>query len=175
MRLVAFFLLLNLASCSGHNLKSYHNENPKINLRNFFNGNIYGQGIVQDRSGQVIKRFNVDIKASWNEDTATLDEKFTYSDNSKSTRIWTLKETKPGHFEGLASDVIGVAKGETEGNVFYFEYKLDLPVGNSNYKVNFEDWMFLLDENTLMARSYMDKWGINLGEVTIIMKKKDLK
>ena len=35
-------------------------------------------GIVQDRSGKVIKRFKVDIKASWKDDIATLDEKFVY-------------------------------------------------------------------------------------------------
>ena len=75
-------------------------------------------------------------------------------------------------YEGRADDVIGTAKGETAGNAFYFEYILDLPVDDTTYKVNFKDWMFLLDKNTLIARSYMSKWGFYLGEVTIVMNKK---
>jgi hypothetical protein len=45
-------------------------------------------------------------------------------------------------------------------------------VGDTTYEVNFEDWMYLLDKNTLLARSYMNKWGFDLGEVTIVMNKK---
>ena len=75
-------------------------------------------------------------------------------------------------YEGRAADVIGIANGETAGNVFYFEYDLDLPVGDTTYKVNFADWMYLLDKDTLLARSYMNKWGFDLGEVTIVMNKK---
>ena len=141
-------------------------------MREFFNGEIYALGIVQDRSGQVIKRFKVDIKASWTGSKAILDEKFTYSDGTKSSRVWELKEVGSARYEGRAGDVVGVASGETAGNVFYFVYNLDLPVEETTYVVNFEDWMYLLDKNTLLARSYMNKWGFDLGEVTIVMNKK---
>ena len=159
MRIFYIILLLFLSSCADHSIKSYSDELPKINLREFFNGEIYALGIVQDRSGRVIKRFKVDIRASWIGSKAILDEKFTYSDGTKSSRVWELEE-------------VGVASGETAGNVFYFEYNLDLPVDETTYEVNFEDWMYLLDKNTLLARSYMNKWGFDLGEVTIVMNKK---
>ncbi|MBC7538456.1 MAG: DUF3833 domain-containing protein [Bacteriovorax sp.] len=172
MKLLVFIFLLILISCSNHSASKYQNEVPKINLSEFFNGKIEGLGIVQNRSGKVIKRFNVDILASWNGNKGTLDEKFVYSDNTKSTRVWQLNEISANIYEGSAGDVLGVALGETAGNTFYFRYNLDLPVGNSSYKVHFEDWMYLLDKNTLLARSYMTKWGINLGEVTIVLTKK---
>ena len=172
MRIFCIIALLLLSSCTDHSIKSYSGAEPKINLREFFNGDIYALGIVQDRSGQVIKRFKVDIKASWNGNKAILDEKFVYSDGTKSSRIWELKEVGMSTYEGRAADVIGIANGETAGNVFYFEYDLDLPVGDTTYKVNFADWMYLLDKDTLLARSYMNKWGFDLGEVTIVMNKK---
>ena len=172
MRIFYIILLLLLSSCSDHSIKSYSGEEPKINLREFFKGDIFALGIVQDRSGQVIKRFKVDIKAYWNGNKAILDEKFVYSDGTKSSRVWELKEIGASKYEGRADDVVGIASGETAGNTFYFEYDLDLPVGDTKYKVNFEDWMYLLDKNTLLARSYMNKWGFNLGEVTIVMNKK---
>jgi len=172
MRIFYIIFLLFLSSCADHSIKSYSDELPKINLREFFNGEIYALGIVQDRSGRVIKRFKVDIKSYWKGNKAILDEKFVYSDGTNSSRVWELKEIGASKYEGRADDVVGIAIGETAGNAFYFEYDLDLPVGDTNYKVNFEDWMYLLDKNTLLARSYMNKWGFDLGEVTIVMNKK---
>ena len=57
MKILLILCLLILASCSGQKLSTYENEVPKINLREFFNGNIKAQGIVQNRSGKIIKRF----------------------------------------------------------------------------------------------------------------------
>ena len=173
MRIFYIILLLLLPSCSDHSIKSYSGEEPKLNLREFFDGYIYALGIVQDRSGKVIKRFKVDIKAYWEGEKAILDEKFIYSDGKKSSRVWELNEIGRSKYEGRANDVVGIATGETAGNTFYFEYDLDLLVGDTTYKVNFEDWMYLLDEKTLLARSYMNKWGFDLGEVTIVMNKRE--
>jgi len=173
MRIFYIILLLLVSSCSDHTIKSYSGEEPKLNLREFFDGYIYSLGIVQDRSGKVIKRFKVDIKAYWEGENAILDEKFIYSDGKKSSRVWEINEIGRSKYEGRANDVVGIATGETAGNTFYFEYDLDLLVGDTTYKVNFEDWMYLLDEKTLLARSYMNKWGFDLGEVTIVMNKRE--
>jgi len=166
--IVLFFLI---SSCTEHKINYYKNETPKINLNEFFNGKLLAHGIVQDRSGKVINRFKVDIVASWKDDIATLDEKFVYSDGSRSSRIWKLKKIGSNQFEGTAGDVEGIADGETAGNAFYFVYDLNLPVDDSTYVINFEDWMFLMDENTLLSRSYMSKWGFDVGEVTLVMTK----
>jgi hypothetical protein len=175
MRVLFLLLTIVLTSCTSPAIKQYKNEEPKLDLKTFFNGNIYALGIVQNRSGEVIQRFKVDIKASWDGNTATLDEKFDYSDGSKSKRVWTLVQKSNNTFEGTAADVANIAKGEVQGNAFYFEYILKLPVGDNVYDVKFVDWMFLLDKKTLLARSYMSKFNIDLGEVTIIMINKDIK
>ena len=153
MRKLYIVVLIFISSCSDHSIKSYSDEEPKINLKDFFNGKIYALGIVQDRSGKVIKRFKVDIKAFWEGNKGYLDEKFVYSDGKKDSRLWKLNKIGQSKYEGRADDVLGIASGETLGNVFYFEYVLDLQVDDTTYKVNFEDWMYLLDENTLLARS----------------------
>jgi len=172
MKKICILILIFISSCTDHSIKSYSDEEPKISVREFFNGNIHALGIVQNRSGQVIKRFKVDIKAFWEGNKGYLDEKFVYSDGKKESRVWELNEISQSLYQGRADDVIGTANGETAGNVFYFEYDLNLPVDDTTYEVNFEDWMYLLDKNTLLARSYMSKWGFDLGEVTIIMNKK---
>lgn len=146
MKMLMIMTFLFLTACSNQNLKNYDKEVPVLHLRDFFNGKIFAQGIVQDRSGKIIKRFDVDIQASWEGNTATLDEKFTYSDKTKGSRVWKLKEIAPKKYEGRAHDVIGVAEGEVAGNTFFFQYNLNLPVGDSQYNVHFEDWMYLLNE-----------------------------
>lgn len=171
MKIILALLLTTVVSCSSQNIENYKDFSPKLDLKTFFNGKLIAHGIVQDRSGIVIKRFTVDINAYWKGSEGTIDEKFLYADNSKSTRIWTLTETAVSQYDGRAGDVVGVAKGQVAGNTFAFEYVLDVPVGESNYKIHFDDWMYLLDENTLLAKTAMTKWGFKVGEVTIVMKK----
>ncbi len=172
MKLYLFLLLTLTYSCSSLKVTDYKKAEPKLNLKEFFQGKIKAKGIVQDRSRKVIKRFDVDIIAtSPQKNIIKLDESFVYSDKTTSKRVWTLKEMAPNNFEASAADVIGKAKGQTAGNTFYFEYTLEIPVDGTIYHINLEDWMILLDKKTLMARSYMSKWGFDIGEITIIMQK----
>ncbi len=171
-KVLLLILFLFQVSCADHSVLNYQDEEPKLSLRSFFNGEIYALGIVQDRSGVVIQRFKVDMIASWKDNVATLDESFIYSDGTKSKRVWKLTEKEGSLYEGTAGDVDGKARGEVLGNTFFFEYVLNVPVGESVYRIKLEDWMFLLDDNTLMARSYMSKWGFDVGEVTIVMMKR---
>lgn len=175
--MIKFCLLLSLlfGGCSSQKVTQYQKETPRLNLRTFFSGNIKALGIVQNRSKQVIERFSVDIKATWKNGVATLDEDFTYADNTKSKRVWKLHDLGNGQFSAKAGDVVGQASGQVSGNAFQFKYTLKVPVGDTEYEVHFDDWMFLLDKKTLLARTYMTKFGFNVGEVTLVMIKKDLK
>ena len=172
MKYILFLFLLLQVSCAKHSIKDYKSETPKLDLQKFFSGDLYALGIVQDRSGKVIQRFKVDMNGSWKKNVGTLDEQFDYSDGTKSERIWTLTKKENQEFEGEAADVEGTAYGKVSGNAFFFEYVLNLPVDGTVYEVKFDDWMYLLDNNTLMARTYMTKWGFAVGEVTIVMMKR---
>jgi hypothetical protein len=44
---------------------------------------------------------------------------------------------------------------------------LALPVDGKVYNVDFDDWMFLIDEKVMLNRSLMSKWGFHLGEVSL--------
>ena len=46
-----------------------------------------------------------------------------------------------------------------------------LPDG-SVVRVSFDDWMYLLDENRLLNRAAISKFGIQLGEVTLSFTKR---
>ena len=164
---LAAFLTLGLAGCAGVPVERYRAEQPVLDLARYFNGTIDGWGMFQDRSGEVIKRFTVVIEATWQGNVGTLDEHFTWADGTTSRRVWTITADGEGRYRGRADDVIGVATGEAAGNALHWRYVLALPVGEKVYHVDFDDWMFLIDERVMLNRSAMKKWGFHLGEVTL--------
>jgi hypothetical protein len=128
--------------------------------------------MFQDRSGKVIKRFKVVIHCSWQGDIGTLDEDFTYSDGTTQKRIWTLKKMPDGRYIGTADDVVGEASGQVGGNALNWKYVLALPVDGNVYNVNFDDWMYLMDDQVMLNRAVMSKFGFRLGEVTLSFYKR---
>lgn len=163
-------LLFLLCSCST-SVKEYANEKPAFHIDKFFNGHLTAHGFFKDRKGFVSKRFVVKMNASWKENVGTLNEDFTYSDGTKQTRVWTLKKLSETQVEGTAADVVGKAIGEISGNTLYWTYVLNLKVGDKSYDVHLKDWMYMIDENTVLNQSYMSKFGISVGEIVLSMKK----
>lgn len=163
-----------ISGCSTTQVQDYKDEKPKLVLEDYLSGNLEAHGFFQDRSGKIVKRFKVLMKATWSGNSGTLDEDFEYSDGSKSKRVWTLKKEADGKYSGTAADVIGKADGESAGNAFRWNYTLDLPVGDKTYHVQFDDWMYLLDDGIMMNKSKMSKFGFYLGEVTLVFFKRKL-
>jgi len=164
-------LCLGLASCSGVDVRNYSQEKPALELREFFEGRVEAWGIFQKRSGQVAKRFHVVINGHSEGDKLILDESFTYSDGTKQKRVWTLTPDGPGQWRGTAGDVVGEARGEVAGNTLRWKYVLRLPVDGEVYDVELDDWMYLMDDKTLINRSYMSKFGVEVGQITLFFRK----
>ncbi len=170
--LIALCAILGLSSCSGVQVTQYAAQTPQLDLSKYFTGTMDAYGMFQNRSGEVVKRFHVVIKSHWEGDTGTLDEQFTYSDGTTQQRIWTIRKTGPQDYIGTAADVVGEAKGTASGNALRWQYVLSLPVDGKVYEVNFDDWMFLMDDRIMLNRSSMSKWGFDLGEVTLTFVKR---
>lgn len=164
--------LLGLNGCGGVAVSQYEQQEPKLDLQQYFNGTLDAYGIFQKRSGEVVKRFHVVIDARWQGNVGTLDERFTYSDGTTQQRVWTITKTGPRTYTGKAADVIGEAMGESAGNALRWRYVLALSVDDTVYHVDFDDWMFLMDQRVMLNRSAMSKWGFDLGEVTLTFVKR---
>ena len=169
-------LVFSLAACSSPTVTQYSAEKPTLQLSEYFDGTIDAYGIFTDRSGVVVKRFTVLIKAHWQtidgKKIGTLDESFEYSDGTKQKRVWTLVETAPGRYIGTADDVVGEALGNSAGNALNWTYTLALPVDDSIYHVQFNDWMYLITPKVMINKAKMSKFGIDLGEVTLSFYKR---
>ncbi len=151
----------------------YRNQSPVFDLFSFFEGDVRAWGIVQNRGGEVVQRFTVDIRGTVAGTTLTLDESFMYGLGEGVTeRVWTISRAADGSYSGSADDILGMAIGGSYGNAFRWAYAMDLPVGEKIYRVKFEDWIFALDEQRIINRSYIQKFGLDVAEVTIYMERR---
>lgn len=161
-----------LGACSTPQVQDYAKETPVLELRDYFNGTLDAYGIFTDRSGKVVKRFTVVMTCSWQGDAGVLDEAFSYSDGTTQRRVWRLTRHADGRYTGQADDVIGTAEGRQSGNAFNWAYTLALPVDGRVINVQFDDWMYLMNDKVMLNKAAMRKWGVGLGEVTLSFTKR---
>jgi hypothetical protein len=156
-----------LSGCAGPTPADYAAETPVLDLKTYFDGDLVAHGLFTDRSGRVVRRFVVQMTGTWDGNQGTLDERFTYSDGKTERRVWRLTDEGGGRWSGRADDVVGVAQGVAAGNALNWRYTLSLPVDGKVYEVQFDDWMYLMDERVMLNKAVMSKFGVRLGEVTL--------
>ena len=162
-----------LSGCSGNTMDYYKGSKPDIDIKEYFNGPIKAWGIVQDWRGRVVRKFDVDMVGTWEGDVGTLEEEFRYYDGETQQRTWVIKKLSDNQYEGTAGDILDKAKGKSEGNAVNWHYSMDLPVGDTTYRLKFDDWMWQLNDGVLINRSYLKKFGITVAELTIVMQKQE--
>ena len=156
-----------LLGCASPTPADYAAEKPVLDLKTYFSGPLVAHGLFTDRSGKVVRRFTVQMTGTWQGNQGTLDERFTYSDGKTERRVWKLTDEGQGRYTGRADDVVGVAQGQAAGNALNWRYTLSLPVDGKVYEVQFDDWMYLMDERVMLNKAVMSKFGLRLGEVTL--------
>ncbi len=169
--MMAPLLIGGCASVSSIAPQDYKAESPQLDLAKYFNGKVDGWGMVQDRSGKVIRRMVVEMDCTWVGNEGVLDESFTWSDGKKEKRIWKI--TKNGdQYIGRAGDVVGVANGEAAGNTLRWAYTLKLPDDQGGYDMSMDDWMWQIDDKTIANRTKMSKFGLQFAEISIFFRKR---
>jgi hypothetical protein len=174
LRLTAVLLLPLIVSCAGIDPQAYSKEQPPIDLRRYFDGALEGHGLFVDRSGRVTRRFVVTVRGEWKGEIGTLNEDFVWSDGERETRVWTLTPLpdQPGRWRGTAANVIGEARGTVAGNALNWKYGYALKTRDgSSYNIDFDDWMFRIDEKVVLNRAVLTFWGLKVGEVLISFRR----
>ncbi len=162
---------LFITSCSNNKINQYANNTPKLNLETFLNGKISGYGIVEDYGAKITRRFNFYGNANWSDGQGRFDEKIIYSDGKEESRVWHITKLSKNSYEATTPDVIGKADITVVGNAMNWRYTMNIKVDNSTYKINFDDWMYLMPGGQLINRNYFKKFGVTVGELTLFMQK----
>ena len=170
--IVAVFILFLISGCGlKPSLDDPKLSNVQLDLEKFLVGDLVAYGQFQDVLGNVSRRFIVNMNGEWDGTNLKLTEDFVYSDGTTEQRIWYLKKTGEQAWNGTAKGVIGQAEGLENGDTFYWNYTIDLPVPDGTMRVTFDDYMWLISEDRLLNKAYMSKFGVPLGEVTIMFEK----
>ncbi len=159
-----------LSACSTP-LENYRNETPSLALETFFNGKLQAVGMVQDYTNKVTRRFTVDMVGRWQANEGVLEEDFRYADGEVQRRVWYLSKLSDGQYAGRADDVVGTALGKTEGFALNWGYTLQVPIDGEIMEFQLDDWMYLIDENRLLNRATMKKFGIPVAELTLYIER----
>ena len=170
MKILTLVAVLLLTSCAAK-VEDYRPTLPALDLHRFFDGDLKAYGMLQDRSGRMTRRFSATLHGSWQGETGTLVEHFAFDDGEQQDRTWILQHLGDGHYRGTAGDVIGTADGSTGGSVFQWHYSLNVPWRSDSISVDLDDWLYLVDEQHLLNKTTMTKFGFRVGELTLVIEK----
>ena len=170
-KLLWVLMCILLTGCAAVTPQDYANQSPKLDLATYFNGKVDGWGMVQDRSGKVLRRMVVEMNCTWNGNEGVLDESFQWSDGKTEKRVWKIRKDGDRYI-GTAADVAGEAAGVAAGNALQWRYVLKLPAADGGYEMNMDDWMWMIDDKTVTNRTSMSKFGVKFAEITIFFRKR---
>ncbi|HSP57723.1 MAG TPA: DUF3833 domain-containing protein [Halomonas sp.] len=157
-----------LMGCANGDLERYAGTSPELDIGTYFDGRTRAWGMVQDYSGEVQRRFTVDIDGKLDGDTLVLDERFVYDDGETDRRVWTFERQGEDRWLGSANDVDGPVVARQAGHVFTMTYPLDVKISGRTFTFTMDDWMFLQPDGRLINRTAMKKFGVTLAEITIV-------
>jgi hypothetical protein len=170
--LCTLLLLAGAAGCSGVQVQEYAANTPVLDPETFFDGELTAHGVIKDRGGKVIRYFNVEIVAYWQDGIGTLEEDFAFDDGELDRRVWTLTPTGAGRYTGTAGDVVGDGQVTVAGNSMFLDYVLRIPWNDGTLDLRIDDRMYLVSPDVLINESRMKKFGFGVGEILLVIQRK---
>lgn len=150
--------------------EQFRGKGPVLDLRRHLSGPILCEGVIYGPLGRVTSRFVADMNARWDGSTGTMTEDFRYDSGSTQHRIWTLKIGNDGRIRATAPDVVGEGTGTMEGPALRLDYRIRLPEDAGGHVLSVTDWMYLMENGTIMNRSQFRKFGIKVAELVATMR-----
>lgn len=161
-----------LSGCMG-SVEQYKDENPKLDLQQYLQGEITGHGIIENWKGNVVSKFDFYGTATWQGNQGTFEEKMVYYNGDEEHRTWHLTKVDDHHYIGKNDDLVGDAHITLAGNAMNWQYTMNVDVDGSTYKLTFNDWMFLMHDGGLININYFKKFGLTVGKLTLYMQKQE--
>jgi len=146
-------------------------KGPAFDMREHLNGAILCEGVIYGPTGRVTSRFVADMMGEWNGNTGTLRETFRYDGGTVQNRCWTLRLGNDGSIQATAPDVVGTGTGTVSGPSAQMKYRIKLDETAGGHVLSVVDWMYLMENGTIMNRSQFTKFGVTVAELVATMRK----
>lgn len=151
----------------------YAGTGPAFDMREHLSGPLLCEGMIYGPTGRVTSRFVADMDVSWNGNVGVMKERFHYDSGSVQDREWTLTLGNDGSIKAEAPDVVGTGLGQQAGPGVQLKYRIQLPEESGGHVLDTVDWMYLVENGTIMNRSQFRKYGIKVAELVATMRKKE--
>lgn len=150
--------------------EDYATTQPAIDIRQHLSGPIQSEGVIYGPTGRVASRFVASMRGEWAGDTGTLSENFHYANGGIQQRKWHLTMAEDGSFKATADDIIGEGEGVQRGGAVRIKYRIRLPEDAGGHVLDVTDWLYLMENGTIMNKSEMRKFGIKVAELIATMR-----
>jgi len=153
----------------------YEDQGTEFDIRERLNGNMICEGVIYGPFGRVNTRFVAHMHAKWKGNVGHMTESFAYDNGDTLERVWDLKvNSDDGLIEATAPDIIGTGIGKQSGSGVRLCYNIKLPKSAGSHVLNTVDWLYLMENGTIINRSQFRKFGLKVGELVANMRKIDL-
>lgn len=143
-------------------------------LTTFLEGRSFAWGVFEDRFGNVRRRFTVELTGRWQSKAFYLEERFTYEDGSRETRVWRVTPTGGGQFSATCPDCVGTALGRSDADSIRMSYRFRLKLNAREIEVDFDDRIYRIGDGLAVNRATMSKWGVTLGNVSLFFRREEV-
>ncbi|EEW26702.1 DUF3833 family protein [Rhodobacter ferrooxidans] len=148
----------------------YADTTPQLDLRKHLSGPILCEGVIYGPTGRVSSRFVADMQGDWQGNSGTLTEHFRYDSGRTQARQWQLRLGNDGAVAADAADLEGTGAGRVEGSALRLCYRIRLEKDAGGHVLDVVDWMYLMENGTIMNRSQFSKFGIKVAELVATMR-----
>jgi Protein of unknown function (DUF3833) len=149
----------------------YAGLGPQFDLRHHLSGPIQCEGMIFGPTGRVTSRFVADMEGKWDGNTGVLSEVFRYDSGSVQHRAWTLALGATGNIVATAPDVVGEGSGRAVGPGVMLRYRIRLTPEAGGHVLDVTDWMYLMENGTIMNRSQFRKFGFKVAELVATLRR----
>jgi len=173
MRLLRLAALLALAGCSAPlGPAGFANSGPKFNPLAFFTGHVTSWGVEENRGGQPIAIVTTDCEGTLlAPGELRMVQVLHVGAAPPQTRIWQFSEDAGGTFTATANDMAGSTTGVASGREFHWRWVLETHPGNPLANVTMEQYMYQMQDGSVLIRTIVSKLGVRLLEVSEVFRK----
>lgn len=155
---------------AGQTPEDYSGTRETFDLRKHLNGPILCEGVIFGPTGRVSSRFVADFHATWDGDRGRMTERFRYCSGATQNREWRLTLLPDGRIRAEADDLVGTGEGRQSGSGVKLSYRIRLPESSGGHVLDAVDWMYLVDNGTIINRSQFRKFGFKVAELVATMR-----
>lgn len=143
----------------------YAEEGPVFDLRTHLAGPLVSEGVIYGPLGRVTSRFVAEMDGTFEGGSGVLREHFRMAGKGTLEREWALTIGNDGSVRATAADIVGEARGQQAGSAMMLSYRLRLKVPRGEQVLDVTDWMYLMENGTIINRSEMRKFGLKVAEL----------